>query len=405
MRVPNGWTKQKIGDVCQPNSESVSVAPDRTYKLMGVRWYGNGPHLHSEVEGEKLNTKTLNVVKAGQITYNRMWVSKSAFGIVAAEHDGIFATAEYPTFTPGPNLHGDFLRHYMKLDSFRAQALSRCRGTTSRARLNPKDFLDLEIFLPPFPEQRRIAEILTSVDEAIEATQTIIEQTCKVKQGVLTRLLTKGIGHVRFKATEIGAVPETWRLKPLGELCSLTNGNGFRPPDWTDHGLPIIRIQNLNGSKVFNHFAGTPKAKWIVEPGDLLFSWAGVRGVSFGPCIWDSPRGVLNQHIFKVHPSPEVNQFWLFLAMTLVTARIEAKAHGFKASLLHVHKSEITNQLIAVPPEGEQKEIVCRLDALSLSERSSKDTLAKLEETKAALQSDLLLGQKRVPIGYLAATE
>jgi type I restriction enzyme S subunit len=144
---------------------------------------------------------------------------------------------------------------------------------------------------------------------------------------------------------------------PVGELCEFINGNGFRPPDWKPSGLPIIRIQNLNGSKSFNYFDGEPKAKWIVEPGDLLFAWAGVRGVSFGPTIWPGPKAVLNQHIFRVKPHAGVDKYWLYAALQAVTQRIESNAHGFKSSLVHVHKDDITGQIIDVPQFSEQRKI------------------------------------------------
>jgi len=147
----------------------------------------------------------------------------------------------------------------------------------------------------------------------------------------------------------------------IGELCEFVNGNGFRPPDWKPSGLPIIRIQNLNGSRTFNYFDGTPKAKWIVEPGDLLFAWAGVKGVSFGPTIWSGPRGVLNQHIFRVVPGSIVDYYWLYLALQETTRRIEANAHGFKSSLVHVHKDDITGQVVVVPPLPEQRKIAAIL--------------------------------------------
>ena len=79
------------------------------------------------------------------------------------------------------------------------------------------------------------------------------------------------------------------------------NGNGFRPTDWKASGLPIIRIQNLNGSRSFNYFDGEAKDEWIVEPGDLLFAWAGVKGVSFGPTSMSGKRGVFNRHILQSH--------------------------------------------------------------------------------------------------------
>ncbi|SDX94618.1 type I restriction enzyme, S subunit [Albimonas donghaensis] len=143
----------------------------------------------------------------------------------------------------------------------------------------------------------------------------------------------------------------------LGEICTFTNGNGFRPKDWAKDGLPIIRIQNLNGSQEFNYFDGEPRKNWIVEPGELLFAWAGVKGVSFGPTIWPGPRGVLNQHIYRVTPKAAVDLHWLHAALQLVTRRVEAKSHGFKSSLVHVHKSDITEQVVSVPPLPEQRRI------------------------------------------------
>ncbi len=174
----------------------------------------------------------------------------------------------------------------------------------------------------------------------------------------------------------------------IGDLCEFVNGNGFRPPDWKQTGLPIIRIQNLNGSKVFNYFDGIPKDKWIVEPGDLLFAWAGVRGVSFGPTIWSGPRGVLNQHIFRVVPAKGVDRYWLYLALQIVTTRIEANAHGFKSSLVHVQKAGITDQIVGLPPLPEQHKIaeILRtwdeaIEKLKVLRAVKRDHLTGLQQT------------------------
>lgn len=165
--------------------------------------------------------------------------------------------------------------------------------------------------------------------------------------------------------------------RSIGDLCDFFNGNGFRPPDWRPSGLPIIRIQNLNGSQNFNYFDGEPKPKWIVEPGDLLFAWAGVKGVSFGPTIWPGPRGVLNQHIFRIVPKKGVDKYWLYLAMQIATRRIESNAHGFKSSLVHVQKDDITNQVVDLPPLPEQRKIAEIL-------RTWDEAIEKLEALRAA---------------------
>ena len=149
-----------------------------------------------------------------------------------------------------------------------------------------------------------------------------------------------------------------WPIKSVGELCTFGSGNGFSQSEWSTEGLPIIRIQNLNGSDSFNYFDGVPDPSWIVEPGDLLFAWAGVKGVSFGPTIWNGPRGVLNQHIYKITPNNGVDLTWLYYALSIVTETIESKAHGFKTNLVHVRKSDITNATIAVPSLEHQQNIV-----------------------------------------------
>ncbi len=152
-------------------------------------------------------------------------------------------------------------------------------------------------------------------------------------------------------------MPKGHRHVPLSELCSFMNGKGFRPSDWKPSGLPIIRIQNLNGSKSFNYFDGVARDEWIVEPGELLFAWAGVKGVSFGPTIWPGPKAVLNQHIYRVVPNKGIDTYWLYAALRLITSRIETKAHGFKSSLVHVHKEDITRQMIDLPSLAEQRKI------------------------------------------------
>lgn len=178
----------------------------------------------------------------------------------------------------------------------------------------------------------------------------------------------------------------------IGELCDFINGNGFRPPDWKQSGLPIIRIQNLNGSQSFNYFDGEPKEKWLVESGDLLFAWAGVKGVSFGPTIWPGPQGVLNQHIFRVVPKQGVDKYWLYLALQFATIRIEANAHGFKSSLVHVQKDDITKQVVDRPPLVQQQKIGAIIQAWDEAQR-------KLVASRTA-KSNQLIGITQKLLGH-----
>jgi len=187
-----------------------------------------------------------------------------------------------------------------------------------------------------------------------------------------------------------------WQTKTIDDLCEFSNGHGFGPRDWAEAGIPIIRIQNLNGETDFNYFQGKPEPEWLVEPGTILFAWAGTRGVSFGPTIWNGPQGVLNQHIFRVQSRQGVERKWLYLALRGATDRIERKAHGFKSTLLHVGKKDITRQLIQVPPLPEQRKISDILATWDMALEKLDSLIVAKERCKKALLHQLLTGEKRL---------
>ncbi|KAA8396044.1 MULTISPECIES: restriction endonuclease subunit S [unclassified Acetobacter] len=192
-------------------------------------------------------------------------------------------------------------------------------------------------------------------------------------------------------------LPEGWERKTVADICILQNGNGFKPHQWDTKGLPIIRIQNLNGSSNFNYFSGNPLEKWLVNPGQILFAWAGSKGVSFGPFIWNGPQGVLNQHIFKVFSKDKIDNNWLYLILRSITDKIEGQAHGFKATLVHVKKQDIDNQIVNIPPLPEQKKIAAILSTWDRAIEGTEKLLANSQQQKKALMQQLLTGKKRLP--------
>ena len=91
-----------------------------------------------------------------------------------------------------------------------------------------------------------------------------------------------------------------WTYKKLGEVATYVNGYAFKPETWSEKGLPIIRIQNLNNvNAAFNYYEGELPEKYIVNKGDLLISWS----ASLGAYYWEGDVAYLNQHIFKVYNS------------------------------------------------------------------------------------------------------
>ena len=247
--------------------------------------------------------------------------------------------------------------------------------------LNVGTVASIPLLLPGIDEQRKIARALVAADRAIDASRAVMKQSRKLRDRFWHQLLTHGPG--RGAGVVEGMDPRGWPLRPIGSLCTMTNGFTFKAADRSARGLPIIRIRNLNGSRQFHHFAGQPAREWTVEEGDLLFAWAGAKGSSFGPCLWPGPRGVLNQHIFRLRPNPTVAKEWLFETLKLVTRAIEEKARGFKSDLQHVRKAEVTEQLVPVPPIEVQRWMTAQsraLAAIEAAERRTHDTSLRLKQ-------------------------
>lgn len=173
-------------------------------------------------------------------------------------------------------------------------------------------------------------------------------------------------------------------LMALGDTAKFINGAAFKPSDWESDGLPIIRIQNLTGTgEKFNLTTRKVKPELIINPGDLLVSWSATLDVY----RWQGPRGVLNQHIFRVLPKPGIDADYLFYALKSALAELSAKTHG--STMKHVVRGDFESTMVSVPPLPEQRRIV---DLLSRAEgivRLRREAEQKAAELIPALFIDM----------------
>ena len=156
----------------------------------------------------------------------------------------------------------------------------------------------------------------------------------------------------------------TWTTAPLGDLCKLVNGRAFKPTDWTKTGLPIVRIQNLNDStKPFNRHSHPVSPKHQIDTGDILLSWSGTPGTSFGCFVWDRGAAILNQHIFRVHVNVErmLEKFFVYAVNSRLDEMIRL-AHG-GVGLRHITKRKLETIELPIPSINEQRRIITILDA------------------------------------------
>ena len=161
-------------------------------------------------------------------------------------------------------------------------------------------------------------------------------------------------------------IPKSWGWARVGSITNLINGKAFKPSDWTEDGLPIVRIQNLNTpTSTFNRYNGEVPEVFHLHGGELLFAWSGTPGTSFGAHVWKGREALLNQHIFKVEFSEEnISKAYFKLVLNQRVLVLIGQAHG-SAGLQHVTRGVFESTLVPIPPLSEQKEIASRLIVLA----------------------------------------
>lgn len=188
-----------------------------------------------------------------------------------------------------------------------------------------------------------------------------------------------------YSVTEIGELPDDWDLLSMSKLATYINGMAFKPSDWKDKGLPIVRIENLNNLQAsFNYFNEEVDERYLLDNGDILLSWS----ASLGVYVWNRGKAVLNQHIFKVIPKEGVNKYYLFWALHKAVAELSQVTHG--STMKHFQKRELETTKIILPPLPEQQKIAQILSTADETIQQVTEEITLTERLKKGLMQSLL---------------
>jgi type I restriction enzyme S subunit len=287
--------------------------------------------------------------------------------------------------------------------------------TTSIAHLGVKRFADLELLFPPLPEQRKIAAILSSVDEAVESTQAVIDQLGVVKKAMMAELLTRGLPgrHTRFKQTEIGEVPEEWEVVRMDQLAVPGGmvggpfGSDLTAKDYVrEPGVPVIRGGNVSMGRFWEAdfvFVSREKANALARnaatSGDLVMTQ---RGASLGE-VTLLPHGgrhdfyIISQTMMRMTPdASKVCPRYLLHYTCSDAAQRWLQNHQIATGQPHLNLGIYREMPALVPKLEEQEAVAEAMDRIDATHGSNVDHLHHLKRVKSALMSVLLTGEVRV---------
>lgn len=296
-------------------------------------------------------------------------------------------------------------------------------GQTTQANINGATVRAHEVPLPDPREQRKISEILDTLDTAIHETEAIIAKLKAVKQGLLHDLLTRGIaanGELRppqaeaphlYKQSPLGWISKEWEEVTLGEIVRRSGGllqtgpfgSQLHAHEYVLDGIPVIMPQDIvNGELSVDSIArvnqrkATALSRHRVQSNDLVFSRRG----DLSRCVaieeehlgWLCGTGCLLARL----PAHEVNGYWLALVYTQPGIQTQVMGRAVGSTMANLNTSILAAITITRPPVTEQNEIARRLQSLNKRIRFEEEELEKRRFEKSALMDDLLTGRVRV---------
>lgn len=399
--VPVEWEIKKLSEIMHNEQRAVNK-PNEPYIRVGIRSHAKGT-FHELVENPvEVNMDILYVVKKDDLILNITFAWEHAIALADENDDGKLVSHRFPTYVFDNNSPA-YYKYVFCQDMFRQRLELISPGGAGRNRvLNKTDFLNLEIFCPPLPEQQKIAEILSTQDKLIELQERKIEQLKTLKKGYLQKMFPKKGAkspELRFKG-----FTEPWEKRKFSEIADSRRGLTYKPSNISERGVRVLRSSNINEDTfVFGNDDVFVEESAVnipyVNDGDILITSANgsTRLVGKHTIIRDLLQNPTIHGGFMIVASSK-NPDFLNASMSSCwySQFISLYVSGGNGSIGNLNKNDLDMQIVLVPNEEEQQQIGSYFRTLDRLITLHQYKLDKEKQKKKALMQLLLTGKVRV---------
>jgi type I restriction enzyme S subunit len=262
--------------------------------------------------------------------------------------------------------------------------------------INGNEYSQLPISLPPLCEQRAIATALSDVDALLEGLDRLIAKKRDLKQAAMQQLLT---GQTRLPGFE-----GEWEEKQLGELGYFLKGSGVRRDEAQSGSLPCIRYGEIytvhhDVVREFHSWISMDVAKMAVQiqKGDLLFAGSGETKDEIGKCV----AVVTDKEAYAggdivILRAPTTDPVFMGYALNHPAVNLQKSRFGQGDAVVHISASALSQIVITLPEETEQRPIATVLADMDGEIETLKKRRAKTAALKQAMMQELLTGRTRL---------
>jgi len=289
------------------------------------------------------------------------------------------------------------------------KSIERIALGSTRKRVGLVELKTLTLKIPPVKEQKKIAKILSTLDQAIEATQKLIAKEKNIKKGLMHDLLTNGIdqnGKIRspqthkYKESELGLIPEGWKVDILGNIVKIVGGGTpARNIDeyWENGTIPWVTVKDLhnklyitNSEEKITLSSIDHSATNLIKANNVITS----TRMGIGRFFINTVDITINQDLKALIPKKGIDTIFLLWNLLYHGKKLEALGTG--TTVKGILLSDLKTLKLLLPSSQEQQKIANILTTQDKKIETEEKNLAKLKELKKGLMNDLLSGKVRV---------
>lgn len=276
----------------------------------------------------------------------------------------------------------DFVYYLSRWDEVRDHAEHNMEGSSGRQRVPKQAFDNLYLSLPPLPTQRRIAAILSCLDDKIDLLH---RENATLEQ----------MAETLFRQWFVAEAKEEWEERPLSSIATFLNGLACQkyPPKNGINKLPVLKIRELSsGIGNDSDWATTEVGdEYIVHAGDVIFAWSASLMVK----IWDGEDCILNQHLFKVTSEKYPKWFYYFWCKHHLNEFISiAQSHA--TTMGHIKRGDLDTAMVLVPSDEELLSMTAQMEGLLRKMENNNEQINTLIQTRDGLLPRLMSGEVKI---------
>ncbi|MCW8932031.1 MAG: restriction endonuclease subunit S [Gammaproteobacteria bacterium] len=409
--IPEGWERQPIKNICESiidcvNKTAKTVDFSTPYKMIrttNVR--------HGRVDTDNVRYVTEEVYKEwirrgapkdGDLIFTR----EAPVGEVGILNDskGIFLGQRTMMYRAHLDKSDNHFLHYSLQSSYCQKQIENFSNGGTVAHMRVPDCGMIIINTPPLPEQKKIANILSTWDKAIETIEKLIENSCAQKKALMQQLLT---GKKRFAEFE-----GKWKDVKFGDLVNYKKGYTYKSNEYsevpTDYGFFTLKSinkgggYNKSGLKYLTHEVDT---RFLIKPGDIIFA---ITDVTRNAEVVGAPVLVpqlnlkfsaISMDMVKLEFKSEIDNKFLFYILKLHSSRNFMRARANGSTVLHLDVKGSKKLPLKIPVNTKEQEYI---SSVILTVDREIETLELklncLKQEKKALMQQLLTGKRRVTV-------